>query len=157
MALFLNVNLGLSPGLSALVVALWLGIGVTASFNAGRITEFFKGEYRTLRIAFGLTALAFSLAFIMASMNLWLLALILLVLSGPPHLLTFPVLYEAIGTTSSRRHLGLAYATNLSLSLLAGSAISYLTGYLGSIFSLFVILPILVLCAVGATLTTLLL
>ena len=157
MALFLNVNLGLSAGLSALVVALWLGIGVIASFNAGRIIEILKGEYNTLRIAFGLTALVFILAFITASMNLWLLTLILLVLSGPPHLLAFPVLYGAIGATSSRRHLGLAYATNLSLSLLAGSGISYLTGFLGSIYSLFIILPILVLCAVGASLTTLLL
>ena len=157
MALFLNVNLGLSAGLSALVVALWLGIGVIASFNAGRIIEILKGEYNTLRIAFGLTALVFILAFITASMNLWLLTLILLVLSGPPHLLAFPVLYGAIGATSSRRHLGLAYATNLSLSLLAGSGISYLTGFLGSIYSLFVILPILVFCAVGASLTTLLL
>ena len=157
MPLFLNVNLNLSPGLSALVVALWLGVGVTASFNAGRIIEFFRDERRTLKIALGLTTLAFVLAFVAASMDLWLVALILLVLSGPPHFLTYPVLYGMIGITSDRRHLGLAYATNLSLSLLAGSVISYVAGYLSSVYSLAVILPILVLSAIGASLTSFLL
>jgi len=157
MPLFLNVNLNLSPGLSTLVVALWLGIGVTASFNAGRIIGFLKGEHRTLRIAFGLTTLAFVLAFVAASLNSWGTALVLLVLSGPPYFLTFPVLYGIIGMSTSRKHLGLAYAINLSLSLLASSAISYVAGYLSSIYSLAVILPILVLSAIGASLTMFLL
>lgn len=157
MPLFLNVNLKLSPGVSALVVALWMGIGVAASFNSGRIIEFFKSELRTLRVAFGLTAIAFILTFVAASMNMWLVALILLVLSGLPHLLTYPVLYGMIGITSDRRHLGLAYATNLSLSYLAGSAISYAIGYLSTAYSLAVILPILALSAIGASITTFLL
>jgi len=53
--------------------------------------------------------------------------------------------------------LGLAYATNLSLSLMAGSIISYLAGYLSSIYSLSVILPVLALAAVGASVTACLL
>lgn len=157
MPLFLNVNLNLSPGVSTLVVALWMGIGVTASFNAGRIIGFFRSELRTLRMGFGLTAIVFILAFAAASMKLWCVALILLVVSGLPHLLTYPVLYSMIGITSERRHLGLAYATNLSFSYLAGSAVSYATGYLSSTYSLAVILPILALSATGASITTLLL
>jgi len=157
MPLFLNVNLNLSPGVSSLVVALWMAIGVTASFNAGRIIGFFKGELRTLRMAFGITAIMFILAFVAASLKMWPLALTLLVLSGLPHLLTYPVFYGMIGITSDRQHLGLAYATNLSFSYLAGSAVSYATGYLSSAYSLAVILPILTLSAIGASITTFLL
>ena len=157
MPLFLNVNLNLSPGVSTLVVALWMGIGVTASFNAGRIIGFFKSELKTLRTAFGLTAIAFILALVTASMKMWIVTLTLLVLSGLPHLLAYPVLYGMIGITSDRRRLGLAYATNLSFSYLAGSAVSYATGYLSSAYSLAVILPILALSAIGATITTFLL
>ena len=157
MALFLNVNLNLSPGFSALIVALWLGIGVTASFNAGRIIGFLQNERRTLAMTCTLSALALVFAFIAAEMRMWVVALILLVISGPPHFLAYPVLYGMIGITSNQRHLGLAYATNLSLSLMAGSIISYLAGYLSSIYSLSVILPVLALAAVGASVTACLL
>ena len=56
----LNVSLGLSPGVSALVVALWLAIGVWFTFNAGRFVAFFGSEKTTLKVSFVLTTLILS-------------------------------------------------------------------------------------------------
>lgn len=158
MPLYLNVNLNLSPGVSSLIVALWLAIGVGATFNAGRFVKFFRGEEETLRITFSLTSIIMIAATtLMIWTGLWLPAVILLVISGIPYFLTFPVLYGIIGTSAPMRHLGVAYATNLSFALVAGSALSYVAGYLSSIYSLTIILPILVLSALAATLTAFLL
>ncbi len=155
MPLFLNINLKLTPGVSALVVAFWLGLGVVSSFNAGRFVEFFGDEQRTLRISFALTTLLLIAATALLFRSEMLIpAVLLLVLSGIPYFLAFPVLYGIVGTTAPTRRLGLAYATNLSFSLVAGSAISYGTGYLASIFSLIVVLPILVGVALAASLTS---
>jgi F0F1-type ATP synthase assembly protein I len=49
----------------------------------------------------------------------------------------------------------LAYATNLSFSLIAGSLVSYGVGYLASAYTLVVVLPILVLLAIAASLIVL--
>jgi MFS family permease len=158
MPLFLNVNLNLSPGMSSLIVALWLAVGVGATFNAGRFVRIFRGERRTLRITFSITSIIMVAATVlMIGAGLWLPAVVLLVLSGIPFFLTYPVIYGVIGTTAPRRHLGLAYATNLSFALVAGSFLSYVAGYLSSIYSLVIILPILVISVLGATLTAFLL
>jgi MFS family permease len=150
--LFLNINLKLSPGMSALVVALWLAVGVGAGFSAGRFVALLGGERRTLRISFALTALllAVSSALILST-QLWAAGLLVLVLSGIPYFLAFPVIYGIVGSTVPRNRLGLAYAANLSFALTAGSALSYATGYLASIFTLFVVLPILVATALAAS------
>ena len=154
MPLFLNVNLHLSPGVSALVVALWLAIGIGSTFNAGRFVAFLGSEKRTLRICFGLTALMLiSATALLLRTQYWTAALVLLVLSGVAFFPTFPVVYGVIGTTAPRNRLGLAYATNLSLSLIAGSAFSYLAGYLSSIFTLIVVLPILIAAALATCVT----
>jgi hypothetical protein len=133
-------------------------VGVGATFNAGRFVKFLGGEGRTLRITFGLTSIIMIVATaLMIGTGLWAPALVLLVLSGIPYFLTYPVLYGVIGTTAPRRHLGLAYATNLSFGLVAGSVLSYLAGYLSSFYGLTVILPILVISILGAALTSFLL
>ena len=152
--LFLNINLQLSPGLSALVVALWLAMGVASSFNAGRFVEFFKSEHKTLKISFGMTAIMLMIATVFAlKPELWIATVLMLVLCGIPFFLSLPVLQGVVGTTVPRHRLGLAYATNLSVSLLAGSAISYGAGYLSSIYSLIIILPLMLITAVAASLT----
>jgi predicted MFS family arabinose efflux permease len=144
MALFLNVNLQLSPGISSLLVALWLAIGVASSFNAGRFVRFLGSEHRTLRISFGLTAILILAATVMVLRSeMWTLAIALLVLSGIPFFLSFPVLYGMVGTAAPENRLGLAYAINLSIALIGGSIFSYAAGYFSSIYSLTVVIPIL--------------
>jgi hypothetical protein len=156
--LYLNVSLGLSPGVSALVVALWLAIGVWFTFNAGRFVAFFGSEKTTLKVSFVLTTLILALATILTfTKSLWVVALALMILSGVPFFLSFPVVYGIVGTTAPGKRLGLAYAANLSSSLVAGSALSYAAGYLSSIYSLVVILPMLVAVALAASVTAFLL
>lgn len=152
--LFLNINLQLSPGLSTVVVALWLAVGVVSSYNTGRFVEFFKGEHRTLTISFGMTSVMLTLATVFAlKPELWIATVTLLILCGIPFFLSLPVLQGIVGTTAPRHRLGLAYAINLSLSLLAGSAISYGAGYLSSVYTLVIILPLMLMTAVAASLT----
>jgi predicted MFS family arabinose efflux permease len=158
MPLFLNINFQFSPGVSALVVALWLALGVGSGFNAGRFVEFFGSERRALRVTFGATALMLLGATILAiRIELWFVTVALLILSGIPYFPTFPILYGVLGTTASKHRLGLAYATNLSLSLVAGSVLSYVAGYLSSAYNLVVILPILLAAALAACVTSFLL
>jgi MFS family permease len=154
MPLFLNVRMGLSAGVSALVVALWLAIGVLFTFNAGRFVDFFGGEKKTLKLCYGLTTVILAAATLFTLVaNLIFATLALVILSGIPFFLAFPILYGMVGATVPGKRLGLGYATNLSLSLVAGSVLSYAAGYLSSIYSLNVILPILVAAAFAATLT----
>jgi F0F1-type ATP synthase assembly protein I len=61
-------------------------------------------------------------------------------------------MYGVVGVTAPKNRLGLAYATNLSFSLIAGSLVSYGVGYLASAYTLVVVLPILVLLAIAASL-----
>lgn len=158
MALFLNVNLQLSPGISSLLVALWLAIGVASSFNAGRFVKFLGGERRTLRISFGLTAVLILAATVMVlRAEMWALAVALLVLSGVPFFLSFPVLYGMVGTAAPKNRLGLAYAVNLSIALVGGSIFSYAAGYFSSIYSLAVVIPILGALALAELISILLL
>jgi MFS family permease len=158
MPLFLNINLKLTPGLSAFTVALWMVFGVVAGFNAGKFVKFFGSERRTLKFSFLLTALLLAAATLTMFMpNLWNLMLVLLVLSGTPFFLAFPVLYGIVGAASPTSRLGLAYATNLSLSLLAGSLASYGVGYLSSIYTLAVVIPVLLAIAMVAVATVFLL
>jgi MFS family permease len=154
MPLYLNITLGLSPGISALAVALWLAFGVCFTFNAGRFVAFFGSEQTTLRISFVLTTIILGVATALSfSKDLWIVAVILEVLSGVPFFLSFPVVYGIVGATVPGKRLGLAYAGNLGLSLVAGSLLSYGAGYLSSIYSLAVLLPILVAVALAATVT----
>lgn len=158
MPLYLNVSLGLSPGVSALVVALWLAIGVLFTFNAGRFVAFLGSEKTTLKVSFLLTTIILTLATVLTFAKFFLVvALALEILSGVPFFLSFPVVYGIVGTTVPGKRLGLAYAANLGLSLAAGSALSYAAGYLSSIYSLTVILPLLAATALAASVTALLL
>lgn len=151
--LFLNVNLQLSPGISSLVVALWLAIGVAFSFNAGRFVSVFRNERRAARVCFGLTTLLLAAGTMMVfRQELWTIALMLLVLSGATFFPIFPLMYGVVGVTAPKHRLGLAYATNLSLSLIAGSLASYGVGYLASVYTLVIVLPILVTLAIAASL-----
>ena len=158
MPLYLNVSLGLSPGVSALVVALWLALGVLFTFNAGRFVAFFGSEKTTLKVSFFLTTAILVLATVLTFAKVFLVvALALEILSGVPFFLSFPVVYGIVGTTVPGKRLGLAYAANLGLSLAAGSALSYAAGYLSSIYTLAVILPLLVAIALAASVMALLL
>jgi predicted MFS family arabinose efflux permease len=151
MPLFLNVNVHLSPGVSSFLVALWIAIGVAFSFNTGRFVKLLGDEHRTLRVCFGLTALMFLAATVLVLRSeMWTFAIAIVVLSGVPFFLSFPVLYGIIGTAAPANRLGLAYATNLSVSLIGGSFFSYGGGYLSSIYSLTALFPILAVLAVSA-------
>jgi len=158
MPLYLNVSLGLSPGISALAVALWLAFGVCFTFNAGRFVAFFGSEKTTLKVSFVLTTIILAMATVLTfSKDLWIVDVVLEILSGVPFFLSFPVVYGLVGATVPGKRLGLAYAGNLGLSLVAGSLLSYGAGYLSSIYSLAVVLPILVTVALAATVTAFLL
>lgn len=156
--LFLNVNLQLSPGVSSLVVALWLGVGVVSSFNAGGWVSAFGTERKTARACFGLTTILLAAGTVVAfGEGLWTVALAFLVMSGVTFFPVFPVMYGVVGGAAPKNRLGLAYATNLSLSLIAGSVASYGIGYLASIYTLTIVLPILLILSVVASLVAFLL
>jgi len=55
------------------------------------------------------------------------------------------------------RRLGLTYGMTLSLGLLAASGTTYVTGYLASTMSISVVLPVLLVVAVVAVVTSLIL
>jgi len=159
MPLYFNVIGGLSPAESTAIVASWIGIGVFAGLMTGRVVEKFGGEARALRIAFAVEALLFLIGIVVFSYS-WpvpwapVVGYTAIVLTGVPVFISFPAVYGLLGLRMPHKRLGLTYATSLSLGLLVASIATYSTGYLASIATIAVILPIFLVIAVVGTATS---
>lgn len=159
MPLYFNIIEGLSPAWSTALVAVWIAIGVLAGFMTGRVVSKLGGESRTLRIMFGLeTALL-----LIATVTLYveslsssgsLVRFAALVLTGIPVFITFPAASGLLGLRTPHGRLGIAYAVNLSLGLMVASMATYLTGYLASLTTIAITLPLLAVVAVLGTLAS---
>jgi MFS family permease len=156
MPLYFNITETLSPAWSTTTVAAWIGIGVIAGFMAGRVVNRLGGEARTLQVMFTMQAVLFFIASIGLSYGpaeSWrpMVRYSAIVLSGIPVFITFPAVNGLLGLRMPHRRLGLTYASSLSLGLMAASLTTYLVGYLASITSIAVTLPmLLVIAALGA-------
>ena len=162
MPLYFNVTEGLSPSGSTTIVASWIGIGVIAGLMTGRVVGSLGGEARVLRIAFTVEALLFltgTVVFFFTWPVPWarMVGYAATVLTGVPVFITFPAVNGLLGLRMPHRRLGLTYAFNLSLGLLVASAATYLAGYLASIASIAVILPMLLVIAVLGAVASLML
>lgn len=162
MPLYFNVTEGLSPSGSTTIVASWIGIGAIAGLMTGRVVGSFGGEARVLRIAFTVEALLFltgTVVFFFTWPVPWarMVGYAATVLTGVPVFITFPAVNGLLGLRMPHRRLGLTYAFNLSLGLLVASAATYLAGYLASIASIAVILPMLLVIAVLGAVASLML
>jgi predicted MFS family arabinose efflux permease len=160
MPLYFNVAAGFGPAESTAIVASWIGIGVFAGLMTGRIVARCGGEARTLWIAFAAEAFLFLigiLVFSFASPVSWALIVgyVAIVLTGVPVFITFPAVNGLLGLRMPHKRLGLTYAFNLSLGLLVASIATYLTGYLASIATMAIILPIFLVIAIGGTVASL--
>lgn len=162
MPLYFNVTEGLSPSGSTTIVASWIGIGAIAGLMTGRVVGSLGGEARVLRIAFTVEALLFltgTVVFFFTWPVPWarMVGYAATVLTGVPVFITFPAVNGLLGLRMPHRRLGLTYAFNLSLGLLVASTATYLAGYLASIASIAVILPMLLVIAVLGAVASLML
>jgi len=80
-----------------------------------------------------------------------------IILTGIPVFITFPAVNGLLGLKMPHRRLGLTYGMTLSLGLFAASGTTYVTGYLASTMSISVALPVLLVVAVVAVVTSLML
>jgi predicted MFS family arabinose efflux permease len=162
MPLYFNIAEQLSPGASATMVAAWIGIGVFAGFVTGRLVKRFGGESRTLRAMFAIEFLLFLIAYMSSvqttSLSSWrVIRSVAIVLTGIPVFVTFPAVNGLLGLRMPHKRLGLTYAINLSLGLLAASLVTYFTGYLASVMTMGVMLPLLLIFAAVGTMVSLIL
>ena len=156
MPLYFNIVEGLSPAWSTTIVAVWVGIGVFAGFITGRVVNRFAGEAKALQVMFALESVLFLIANVMLYVKLpssseSLIRHVAIALTGVPIFVTFPATYGLLGLRMPHTRLGLTYALNLSLGLMVASVATYLTGYLASVASIAVALPILLIVAVLGT------
>jgi len=159
MPLYFNLIEGLSPSWSTGIVAFWIGIGAFAGLMTGRVVSGLGGEPKTLRVMFGIETILFLIANVCVSIPVAylsesILREVAIALTGIPVFITFPAVNGLLGLRMSHRRLGLTYALNLSIGLMIASAATFATGYLASVASISVTLPILLVVAVLGTVTS---
>jgi len=162
MPLYFNITEQLSPGASTTMVAAWIGIGVFAGFVTGRLVKRFGGETRTLQAMFAIEFLLFLIAYMSSVQTVCLsswrvIRSVAIVLTGIPVFVAFPAVNGLLGLRMPHRRLGLTYAINLSLGLLAASLVTYFTGYLASIMTVGIMLPLLLIFAAVGSVVSLIL
>jgi MFS family permease len=162
MPLYFNIAEQFSPGESATMVTLWIGVGALAGFGAGRLVKVLGGEVRTLKLMFTIEAMLFLIANIpppqMLSLSVWpMVRCVAIVATGLPVFVTFPAINGLLGLRMPHRRLGMTYALNLSLGLMVSSLATYFTGYAASIMTIGVMLPVLLVVAVVGAIACLML
>ncbi len=159
MPLYFNVVRGLTPSQSTAIVAVWIGIGVVAGLMTGRVSSRLGGEVRALQLMFAFETVLLLVASYMFSrpaegLSAQLVGYLALALTGIPVFVTFPAVNALLGVRMPHRRLGLTYAVNQSLGLLAASVVTYAIGYLASTMSIGITLPVLLVVAVIAAITS---
>jgi MFS family permease len=162
MPLYFNIAEQFSPGESATMVALWIGVGVLAGFGAGRLVKGLRGEVRALHVMFAIEVVLLLIANMphpqMLSLSVWrVIRCIAIVLTGLPVFVAFPAVNGLLGFRMPHGRLGLTYALNLSLGLMVSSVATYFVGYTASIITIDVMLPLLLVIAVVGAIACLLL
>jgi MFS family permease len=156
MPLYFNIIESLSPAWSTTMVAAWIAIGVLAGLMTGRIVGVLGGESRTLQVMFAMETILFLIANVSLYEGLpnpsgFLIRSAVIALTGIPVFVTFPAVNGLLGMRMPRKSLGFTYALNLSLGLLVASASTYLVGYLASVGTIAVMLPMLLIIGVLGT------
>ena len=159
MPLYFNVIHALTPAESTAIVATWVGIGVVAGLMTGRLSNRLGGEVRTLRLMFTIEAALLALAAYVFSAELDLspahsVGYSAIILTAIPVFITFPAVNGLLGLRMPHRRLGLTYGMNLSLGLFAASATTYVIAYLASTMTMSVVLPVLLVVAAVAAVTS---
>lgn len=156
MPLYFNIAEQLSPGESATIVAVWIGVGIFAGLGTGKVVKVLGGEVKALRAMFAIETALFLIANIppthMLPLSGWrMIRCVAIIATGLPVFVTFPTVNGLLGLRMPHRRLGLTYALNLSLGLMVASLATYVTGYIASIMTISVTLPLLlIIAALGA-------
>lgn len=153
MPLYLTIAQGLRLSTATIIMALWFAAGIPVVASAGRIAKWFGGESRSLIVFFSLMTVLFLISNLLKSQTSWYaspLLYILLILSGTSVYICFTFQLSMIGRLVSDRKRGVSYALTLNAGVGGGTIVSYVTGYLASLLTISVVLPLLLLIsAVG--------
>ena len=148
MPLYLTTGQGMRLSTATVIMALWFAAGIPVIAFAGRIAKWFGGESRSLIGFFSLMTVLFLGSNLLESQASWRASpalYILLILSGISVYACFPFLNSIIGRMVSDRRRGVAYALALNAGIVGGTIVSYITGFLASLLTISIILPLLLL------------
>jgi len=153
MPLYLTIAQGMRLSTATVIMALWFAAGIPVVASAGRIAKWFGGESRPLVGFFSIMTVLFLVSNLLESQTSWhasLVLYVLLILSGTSVYICFTFQLSMIGRLVSDRRRGVSYALTLNVGVGGGAVVSYLTGYLASLLTISVVLPLLLLIsAVG--------
>ena len=153
MPLYLTIAQGMRLSAATVIMALWFAAGIPVVASAGRIAKRFGGESQSLIGFFSLMTVLFLVCNLLEPHMSWhasLVLYILLILSGTSVYVCFTFQLSMIGRLISDRRRGVSYALTLNAGVVGGTVVSYVTGYLASLLTISVILPLLLLIsAVG--------
>ena len=153
MPLYLTVAQGMRLSAANVIMALWFAAGIPVVASAGRIAKWFGGESRSLISFFSFMTVLFLVSNLLKSQTSWhasLILYILLILSGTSVYVCFTLQLSMIGRLFSDRRRGVSYALTLDIGAVGSAIVSYVTGYLASLLTISVVLPLLLLIsAVG--------
>ncbi len=153
MPLYLTIAQGMRLSTANVIMALWFAAGIPVVASAGRIAKRFGGESRSLMGFFSLMTVLFLVSNLLKSQTSWHASLVLytlLILSGTSVYVCFTFQLSMIGQLVPDRRRGVSYALTLNVGAVGGAIVSYVSGYLASLLTISVVLPLLlVISAVG--------
>jgi len=153
MPLYLTIAQGMRLSTATIILALWFAAGIPVAAYAGRIAKLLGGESRSLIGFFSLMTALFLVSNLLEFQTSWRASSILymlLILSGTSVYVCFPFQLSMIGRLVSDRRRGVSYALTLDAGVVGGTIVAYVTGYLASLLTISIVLPLLLLIsAVG--------
>jgi len=153
MPLYLTIAEGMRLSTATVILSLWFAAGIPVAASAGRIAKWFGGESRSLIGFFSFMTVLFLASNLLKFQTSWHTSLVLymlLILSGTSVYVCFPFQLSMIGRLVSDRRRGVSYALTLNVGVVGGAIVSYVTGYLASLLTISIVLPLLLLIsAVG--------
>ena len=153
MPLYLTIAEGMRLSTATVILSLWFAAGIPVAASAGRIAKWFGGESRSLVGFFSFMTVLFLASNILKFQTSWHMSLVLymlLILTGTSVYVCFPFQLSMIGRLVSDRRRGVSYALTLNVGVVGGAIVSYVTGYLASLLTISIVLPLLLLIsAVG--------
>ena len=148
MPLYLTIAQGLRLSAATTIMALWFAAGIPVVVSVGRIAKWFRGESQSLIGFFSLMTALFLVSNLLESQTIWHaspILYILLILSGTSVYVCFTFQLSMIGRLVSDRRRGVSYALTLSAGVIGGAIVSYVTGYLASVLTISIVLPLLLI------------
>ena len=140
--LFLDEKTALSLSFVGMIVAVWIGIGVIASFLYGSMSSIFgrKNLIYFSYITIGITSV------ILSTLTNAILITMILVILGIAVFISYPAIFSFISEITHESSEGKSFGTVFTLQLTGGTILVFLGGYLSDIFGIwipFVILGII--------------